>query len=79
MSVVFAADKGRFIHTGPFDEDMPHHYIIISDFAWWTDNESAIMAWMDLCLPRGRTHQQGMVVVIENEADASNFLLKWNN
>jgi hypothetical protein len=32
---------------------------------------------MDQCLPRGRNHQQGMVVVIEDQADASNFLLKW--
>jgi hypothetical protein len=33
---------------------------------------------MDQCLPRGRDHQQGMVVVIENESDASNFLLRWD-
>ena len=78
MSVVFPADKGRFIHTGPFDDDMPHHYIIIADYRWWTDNESELYAWMDQCLPRGRKHQQGMVVVIEHEYDASNFLLKWN-
>ena len=37
MSVVFPAEKGRFIATGPFDEDMPHYYIIIADYRWWTN------------------------------------------
>ena len=77
MSVVFPAEKGRFMATGPFDEDMPYHYIVIADYRWWTNNEKEIYAWMDACLPKGREHQQGMVVVIENEADASNFLLRW--
>lgn len=77
MTTVFPAQKGRFIHTGPFDEDMPHHYIIIADYKWWNENEREIENWMDHCLPRGRKHVQGMVVVIENEADASNFLLRW--
>ncbi len=77
MSVVFPKEKGRFIHTGPFDDEMPHHYIIIVDYRWWTDNETEIYAWMDQCLPKGRKHQQGMVVVIENKSDASNFLLRW--
>lgn len=77
MSVVFPKVTGRFIHTGPFDEEMPHHYIIISDYRWWANNETEIYAWMDKCLPKGRLHQQGMVVVIENESDASNFLLRW--
>lgn len=78
MSVVFPSDKGRFIATGPFDDDMPHHYIIIADYRWWTDNQKEIYAWMDECLPKGRTHQQGMVVVIDDVADASNFLLRWD-
>lgn len=77
MSVVFPKEKGRFIHTGPFDDEMPHHYIIIVDYRWWADNETEIYAWMDQCLPKGRKHQQGMVVVIENKSDASNFLLRW--
>ena len=77
MTTVFPREKGRFIHTGPFDEEMPHHYIIITDYRWWTDNETEIYAWMDQCLPKGRNHQQGMVVVIEDSADASNFLLRW--
>lgn len=78
MSVVFPEEKGRFIATGPFDNDMPYHYIIIADYRWWTNNEKEIYVWMDECLPRGRTHQQGMVVVIEDQSDASNFLLRWD-
>jgi hypothetical protein len=77
MTTVFPAEKGRFIATGPFDEAMPSHYIIISDFKWWTENEREIYAWMDECLPRGHKHQEGMVVVIDDPADASNFLLRW--
>jgi hypothetical protein len=77
MSTLWEDKKGRFIATGPFDEEMPYYYIIISDYRWWTDNEREIYTWMDQCLPRGRNHQQGMVVVIEDQADASNFLLKW--
>lgn len=77
MSTLWEDKKGRFIATGPFDEQMPYYYIIISDYRWWTDNEKEIYTWMDQCLPKGRNHQQGMVVVIEDQADASNFLLKW--
>lgn len=76
MSDLFPKDQ-RFIATGPFDAEMPHHYIIIRDYRWWTNNENEICAWMDECLPRGRSHQQGMVVVIEDQSDASNFLLRW--
>ena len=76
MSLVFPEDV-RFIATGPFDGEMPHHYIIIRDYRWFNLHESEIYAWMDQCLPRGRQHQQGMVIVIEDESDASNFLLRW--
>lgn len=76
MSDLFPKDS-RFIATGPFDEEMPHYYIIIRDYRWWNNNEKDIYLWMDECLPKGRKHQQGMVVVIENESDASNFLLRW--
>lgn len=68
----------RFLATGPFDEEMPNYYIIITDYGWWSQNEKEIYEWMDTCLPNGRKHQQGMVVVIENESDASNFLLRWS-
>jgi len=77
MSDLWENKKGRFIATGPFDEAMPSHYIIISDYKWWVENESEIYAWMDECLPRGRKHQEGMVVVIDDPMHASNFLLRW--
>ena len=76
MSDLFPKDQ-RFIATGPFDAEMPYYYIIIRDYRWWNNNEMEIYAWMDECLPRGRQHQQGMVVVIEDQSDASNFLLRW--
>ncbi len=78
MTVVFAKDKGRFLATGPFDEEMPHHYIIITDYVWWVAHEDQIYAWMRSCLPRGTAHHQGMVVVVEHDHDASNFLLRWS-
>lgn len=77
MTTVFPAEKGRFIATGPFDEEMPHYYILITDYKWWSNNEKEIHSWMDQCLPRGSDHHQGMVLQIENESDASNFLLRW--
>ena len=76
MSSIFPED-GRFIATGPFEGEMPHHYIIIRDYRWFNQHEAEIYEWMDECLPRGRRHQQGMVIVIEDESDASNFLLRW--
>ncbi len=78
MSVLWENKKGRFLVTGPFDEEMPDYYIVISDFKWWTNHETEIYLWMDQCLPNGRKHQQGMVVVIKNEVDVSNFLLRWD-
>lgn len=78
MSVVFdSKDNSRFILTGPFDEEMPDHYIIIRDYKWWSQYEKEIHAWMRDCLPRGIEHHKGMVLTIENETDVSNFLLRW--
>lgn len=76
MSDLFPKNN-RFLVTGPFDDEMPHYYIIIIDYTWWQQNETAIYQWMNACLPRGHSHQQGMVIVIENEYDVSNFLLRW--
>lgn len=78
MNTSYNDTRNRFIVAGPFDDQMPYYYIIIADFKWWTVNEREIEAWMDACLPRGRKHVQGMVVVIEDQVDASNFLLRWN-
>lgn len=77
MATVLENDKGRFIVSGPFDEEMPYFYIIIADFAWWHSNERKIFNWMDQCLPRGRHHLRGMVLELDNEELASLFLLKW--
>lgn len=77
MAVVWENDKGRFIVSGPFDDEMPFFYIIIADFSWWNANESAIYRWMDQCLPRGRMHHRGLVLELDNEELASLFLLKW--
>ena len=68
----------RFQCTGPFDESMPHYYIVISDYRWWVDNEKEIYTWMKVNLPRGIAHHQGMVVILDDEQDASNFLLRWD-
>lgn len=77
MSSIFPED-GRFIATGPFDQEMPHYYIIIKDYRWFAEHETEVHAWMRDCLPRGTAHHQGMVIVIEDESDASNFLLRWS-
>jgi hypothetical protein len=76
MSDLFPKNN-RFLVTGPFDDEMPYHYIIIRDYTWWQQNEGKIYKWMNECLPKGHRHQQGMVIVIENESDVSNFLLRW--
>ena len=76
MSVLFPAGM-RFIATGPFDTEMPDHYIIIRDYKWFVAHEAEIYAWMKKCLPNGIEHHQGMVIVIKDAADASNFLLRW--
>lgn len=78
MSIVFPAEKGRFLVTGPFDEDMPDYYIMICDYKWWAEHEKEIYNWMWQCLPKGQDHHSGMVVTLQREADVTNFLLKWS-
>ena len=77
MSILEGANGRKFILSGPFDEEMPYHYIVISDISFWNNNEPAIYAWMDENLPRGRLHQTGMVIELDNELDATAFLLRW--
>ena len=77
MATLWENDKDRFIVSGPFDATMPFFYLIITDYAWWDQNEKEIYRWMDQCLPRGRYHQKGMVVELDTEELASLFLLKW--
>jgi hypothetical protein len=77
VSIVFGDDATRFYVTGPFDAEMPYHYILIKDYRWWADNETEIYKWMRQCLPDGTEHHQGMVVTIADEQDVTNFLLRW--
>lgn len=77
MSILDGANGRKFILAGPFDKEMPYYYIVISDIKFWNDNEPAIYAWMDENLPRGRLHQTGMVIELDNDLDATAFLLRW--
>lgn len=63
--------------TGPFDAEMPHYYVMISNIQNWIDHEQEILPWMDNNLPRGRDHHQGMVITLEEEKDAMLFMLRW--
>lgn len=78
MSLLDGADGRRFILSGPFDEEMPYHYVVIADIKFWIENETAIYAWMDDNLPRGRLHHEGMVISLDNEKDSFAFILKWS-
>ena len=79
VSMVFdSKNKRRFMITGPFDEEMPNKYVMITDIKYWMDNEDEIYTWMRENLPRGKMHQTGMVIEFENDQDLSNFLLKWS-
>ena len=51
--------------------------LIIEDFAWWAQNDKDITEWMDANLPRGREHQQGMVINFDNNEQRAWFLLRW--
>jgi hypothetical protein len=70
--------EGRFlapkfeIQTGPFQPSL-----LIVDYVWWTDNEEAILSWMDERLPNGRSQQQGMVILFNNDQDRLMFLMRW--
>ena len=77
MSLLDGANGRKFILSGPFDEEMPYHYIVISDISFWNNNEPEIYLWMDENLPRGRLHQTGMVIELDDAQDATAFLLRW--
>ena len=49
----------------------------IEDYNWWTQNEKDIVLWMDDHLPRGRNHQQGIVITFDNEQQQLMFMLRW--
>lgn len=77
MSILDGANGRRFIASGPFDHEMPYHYLVIADISYWLNNEPEIYAWMDNNLPRGRLHQQGMTVELETEEQVTAFCLRW--
>lgn len=77
LAVLWDNEKSRFIVSGPFDEEMPFYYVIITDFKWWMDNELEIVDWMNRFLPRGALHVRGMVIELDNEEQTSLFLLRW--
>lgn len=77
MSILDGANGRRFIASGPFDHEMPYHYIVIADITFWLKHEPEIYAWMDLNLPRGRMHQEGMTLALEREEDVTAFLMRW--
>ena len=77
MSMLDGANGRRFIASGPFDAEMPYHYIVIADIGYWMKNEDSIYAWMDENLPRGRLHQTGMAIALDTEQDCTAFLLRW--
>lgn len=70
-------DNQRFILTGPFDDEMPYYYIVIKDYNFWAEHEAELEEWMDSNLSRGREHQTGMVLTIEEEKEAMLFLMRW--
>ena len=70
-------DNQRFILTGPFDDEMPYYYIVIKDYNFWVEHETELEAWMDRNLSRGRAHQTGMVLTIEEEKEALLFMMRW--
>ena len=51
--------------------------LIIEDVSWWTQNDQEIVSWMDDHLPRGRNHQQGIVLTFDNEQQRNWFMLRW--
>ena len=73
--VLQVSTKNKFIVArSPTNGDL---MLIIEDYVWWTQNETAILTWMDQQLPRGRDHQQGMVLNFDDEQQRQWFLLRW--
>jgi hypothetical protein len=77
MSLLDGANGRKFIATGPFDDEMPYHYIVIADIQFWVDNEDEIYQWMEDNLPRGKAHHAGMMISLDSEIDRTAFCLRW--
>ena len=65
--------SSRFI-TGVFASG---YILMINDFTWWMDNEREVLNWMVDNLPRGIEHQEGQVIVFDNDQDRLMFLMRW--
>ena len=65
----------RFV--GGYSPVSKQQMLMIADYRWWVNNESAILEWMDSNLPRGRDHQTGMIVSFDSEQDLLMFTLRW--
>jgi len=70
-------DKFEQRFVGGYSPLTRQQMLLIADYMWWTDNETAILEWMDNNLPRGRDHQQGMILTLDSEQDLLMFLLRW--
>ena len=69
----FMKPTSRFV---PYE--LHHTYgLMIQDYMWWTDNEREILNWMNLNLPNGVDHQEGMVITFDDDKDRMMFLLRW--
>ena len=77
MSLLDGANGRKFIATGPFDDEMPFHYIVIADIYYWMENEVEIHQWMEDNLPRGKAHHAGMMISLDSEIDRTAFCLRW--
>lgn len=77
MSLLDGANGRKFIATGPFDDEMPFHYIVIADIYYWMENEIEIHQWMEDNLPRGKAHHAGMMISLDSEIDRTAFCLRW--
>ena len=73
--MTFKTPERRFI--GGHSPLSKQQILMIADYMWWTDNETAILEWMDANLPRGRDHQTGMIVSFDSEQDLLMFTLRW--
>ena len=65
----------RFV--GGYSPMSKQQILMIADYKWWTNNENEILMWMEEHLPRGRDHQQGMILSFDGKEDLTWFLLRW--
>ena len=70
--------QNRFLVSGPFDEDMPHYYVIVRDIDWYITNETLITTWLDNSTSPDDVDISGVVLTFKQDKDLTAFLLKWN-